>query len=350
MKTILCEIAWMKKYAGVTEDDRPIRCKDHDLNIEKGNECYNFEDYDGYCYGFSDKVDNLIIEECFKDTKENRPYIDGILVVWIAADSGEDKKIVGWYKDARLFRELQEDESFTDPNHNLFYLFKARAENSFLLPEEGRNFIVDKSPEADAGRLIAKILEYISGQEGPYANEIYSEEKMSETLHNYVIDYNRLLNQGIKHYEKGQAMDGLIFFNTARMLNETTEVLLHIADGLMHFKRFSRACEIYERVLESEGDSIDLIEVMVYLSDYMKDRERTLYYCDKLLPLLDQEKEDSEYKVYIHLIMFKIYLLQKNEIGALKKIKAISPLLAQGEDRGFIEELKHKVNEIFAKH
>jgi hypothetical protein len=99
---LFCNIAWMKYYKGIQYDDAPKLGGD---NPEK-HECCNFVDVDGMHYGYvqvSGRLDRLGPPSSRTDDQ-----VDGVTVVWTATDpKNGGTKVVGWYRNATVYREWQ---------------------------------------------------------------------------------------------------------------------------------------------------------------------------------------------------------------------------------------------------
>ena len=51
-KVVFCEIAWMKYYSGVSEDDQPVNGGKYVKENKEVGEIYNFAPYNHQCYGY----------------------------------------------------------------------------------------------------------------------------------------------------------------------------------------------------------------------------------------------------------------------------------------------------------
>ncbi len=149
MKVVFCKISFMKYYKGVIEglDEPKFGGKYVDEHGE-GHEQYNFEpvEYengDTYCLGFVEtksttgtKRNELHIEKidgC--EMLKNEPSADNVLVVWcslIETNNGNEARIVGWYKNATVYRNYQTQmfESGYEQEYNIL----AEKKNCVLLP------------------------------------------------------------------------------------------------------------------------------------------------------------------------------------------------------------------------
>ena len=51
-KVVFCEVAWMKQYRGVTDDDKPMNGGKYIEENGDGGEVYNFKPCNRKCYGY----------------------------------------------------------------------------------------------------------------------------------------------------------------------------------------------------------------------------------------------------------------------------------------------------------
>lgn len=163
MKILFCKVSGMKYYKGACEDDKPYN---GGLFVEEngyGHEEFNFLpiELEGRektaCVGFVEPksnrgVRNTIhienIEGC--SAYEKDAYVDDVLVIWCATRLEGDITVVGWYKNAKVFRELQEWTMMfaNGTEEDRCYNVLADSENCTLLPEFERNRSVWEIPLA----------------------------------------------------------------------------------------------------------------------------------------------------------------------------------------------------------
>jgi len=106
-ESTICNIAWMKYYNGITEEDKPINGGAYIKENENGGEVYNFRDYNGYCYGFVKLNGDMALEKHYEGVTSNQPYVEDVLVIWVATNKDNETRIVGWYKNATVYRKEQ---------------------------------------------------------------------------------------------------------------------------------------------------------------------------------------------------------------------------------------------------
>ena len=148
-KIIFLNIAWMKNYRGVTEDDKPVNGGKYVVENGTAYECYNFFPVNHFCYGYFQHVGQQLNLERVDKIAENADAVQDVTIIWVA-----NRKIVGWYEHAEIFRYWQSfNEPTFDSNHvDLDHWCKAREENVFLIPPENRNFDIPTAAKNGAGK------------------------------------------------------------------------------------------------------------------------------------------------------------------------------------------------------
>lgn len=142
MRIVFCRIGWAKYYRG-DSDDIPRNGGSYNDNPQNiGFETYNFKNYNGKYYGYvkMDRKKSIRIERIDRCSAIDKS-IDNVTVVWVA-----DNRIVGWYKNAIVFRkyepipaEIIQERYLKD--HDIYNVY---SETAVLLREDERTFKVDK--------------------------------------------------------------------------------------------------------------------------------------------------------------------------------------------------------------
>ena len=188
MNIILCNIGWLKYYKGCDyegEYDSPIGGGSYNKeNI--GLEEYNFRPYSDYYLGYVQPPGgggNIFHPEKHFEMPRNAELIENVLVIWVATATKTTpmktgRRIVGWYKNAVFFKNLQYDGIAGRD----FY-FKAKADDCICVPEDERSFALkhdlrniayfphDKSEE------LRDYIDYINGYVGIIASPASGKEK-----------------------------------------------------------------------------------------------------------------------------------------------------------------------------
>ena len=163
MRILFCKISSMKYYKGVCKQDEPQFGGKFVEENGYGHEEFNFlpiemdETAELECVGFVEPKSNrgtrntLHVEKidgCASMSKE--PFVDDVLVVWCAKRDRGDVTVVGWYKHATVWRDLQ-DWTITFPNgteEDRGYNVRAKASDCTLLPTGERNRAIWTIPSA----------------------------------------------------------------------------------------------------------------------------------------------------------------------------------------------------------
>lgn len=102
-KLFFCNVAWLKENDG----KEPDIISGGGSYIEKhyNGEIFNFRNINEGHYGFVATQGYQIRIERLKERSINS--VDNILVVWLAPKPDEDNKIIGWYNNAEVYRDVQ---------------------------------------------------------------------------------------------------------------------------------------------------------------------------------------------------------------------------------------------------
>ena len=105
-KLIFLNIAWMAKYKGLKADTMSGGAKQVKVH-GWGHEMLNFQPCKGKMYGYALAPFGTIRVEKLGAAK-GAESVDGVLVIWVARS-----RIVGWYKNATVYRREQPPKSLT---------------------------------------------------------------------------------------------------------------------------------------------------------------------------------------------------------------------------------------------
>ena len=184
MRILFANIGWMTHYQGNTKHDQ-IKGGGSWRNDDK-HEAYNFLPIKGKCYGYVQPTrwGQINLQRIGKNCVDEK--LDHVLVVWTAPHPiTKGTYIVGWYKDAVVYRSFQ-DTNYT-VREKYSYNAIAKEENCTLLPIDKRIFEVPRGNKNNKGFL---------GQSNVWYAD--SKEKKVQQFRNEVIDF-------IKHYSEGKS-------------------------------------------------------------------------------------------------------------------------------------------------
>lgn len=151
-RVLFCNIAWMEEYRGVTDKDKPYNGGSYVNITDDAHEAYNFdpitfndEDEVEYCLGFFETKstngsfkNQLHIEKIDNNLNKNIEAINDVLVIWCAkAKTNNFTSVVGWYKNATVYRDYKNVEF--DTGYIQDYNVIAKADDCVLLPSKVRS-------------------------------------------------------------------------------------------------------------------------------------------------------------------------------------------------------------------
>jgi hypothetical protein len=152
---LFCNIGWMSLYEGQEgQPDKIVGGGSYVKENERGGEVCNFlKCADGYVYGHvetwkgwtgdeQDGIDRDIKIELLGASPTD-PYVDGVTVMWTATDPhGGGRRVVGWYRNARVFRKRQHFTAAPSPQHKLdgikSYRIRAKRSDVVVVPRDAR--------------------------------------------------------------------------------------------------------------------------------------------------------------------------------------------------------------------
>lgn len=198
---IFVRIADMKYYKGITEQDVPNNGGSYVNETQEAGECYNydavtFDDNKEYCLGFAmitggriDKEPQLHIERmagCQLAKKEEK--ITDATVVWVSkARNSQTMRVVGFYKNATVYRQYQYAEF--DTGYVQAYNFIAEKKDCVLLPYTERHgnskWYVPSSQRNNSTFGFGRANIWYAGSDTEDAGEIAYVERMIESIENY---------------------------------------------------------------------------------------------------------------------------------------------------------------------
>ena len=163
MRILFCKISSMKYYKGACAKDQPLFGGKFVEENGYGHEEFNFlpiemeESGALECVGFVEPKSNRGTRNTFHIEKlegcealRREPFVDDVLVVWCAKRDRGDVTVVGWYKHATVWRDLQDWTIMFENGveEERCYNIRANADCCTLLPEGERNRAVWSVPSA----------------------------------------------------------------------------------------------------------------------------------------------------------------------------------------------------------
>jgi hypothetical protein len=154
---IFLRIGWMDRYQGLTRSDTISGGGAYVAEHGFGHELFNFQEYNGTVYGYGqppgrkERWENARINLARLGAAKDETSFSGVLAVWVATSSTGGAFVVGWYRNATVYRNWQPPPSGSGRRHSdadCGYYVTARAEDAVLLTRDERVFRI---PQQEAG-------------------------------------------------------------------------------------------------------------------------------------------------------------------------------------------------------
>ena len=227
-KIIFCNIAWMKNYRGVTDDDKPVNGGKFVNENGTAYECYNFFPVNHFCYGYFQHVGEKLNLERIDKTVGNSEVVHDVTVVWVA-----NRKIVGYYEHAEVFKYWHtfSDPTIDEEHADWDHWCRAREENVYLLPVTERNFSIPSAAKDGTGKgmgqsniwyvdsywakenFLPKVEQYLESIRGKYPIEYLKIDELNKKIPQSDKTEEELIDEATKLYQDGYYLDALDIFN-----------------------------------------------------------------------------------------------------------------------------------------
>lgn len=205
---IFFNIAWMKNYQRQEEGDLRNTNFSEPTEYNIAYEQYNFLPKDGYVYGYSPLKEYKNINISKLGARKNENEINEVTVIYFSKHPDKNASfIVGWYKNAILYRKVQPGYRKIDGNI-VYYRAKAKTSDAHCLSESERIFEVPTAHKQKGGYGQSPIW---------YAQDI--PEFQGKVL-NYISDYTD--NQNKYHGNKHTCIDTDTKYKIEKSAIETT--------------------------------------------------------------------------------------------------------------------------------
>lgn len=156
MTLLFCNTGWMEHFQGNTAADTIKGGGSYVIENGMGHEVCNFLPHKGTLYGYVQGGGGGInITRLGADKDDDQ--IDGITVVWTAKRPNGHTVVVGWYRDATVFRVFQKHAKAppSQAAHDIdSYLITAAASDGTLLPVDARVLQVPRGMKGGMGQSL----------------------------------------------------------------------------------------------------------------------------------------------------------------------------------------------------
>lgn len=200
MNILFCNIAWMKNYEGITEEDKPRNGGSYVTKNGNAYESNNFKNYNGKYYGYVRVDGSINLNKYYPNATKNTSYLDDVLIIWCAKSELKGTVIIGWYKHARVYRDEQHLYSESD---NLYYRFEADANNCNLLSEDERIYPIGRASKVGKGKGFGQSNIW-------YANEEIAQKEVVPQVIKYIEEFETKNTELVDGYD--ETLDELLLY------------------------------------------------------------------------------------------------------------------------------------------
>lgn len=182
MPILFCNVGWMERYQGLRSDDQISGGGAYVKKEGRGHEVCNFCPENDTLYGYVQTPGEQINLDRL-GASSGDDSINGTTVVWTATRPSGGTTIVGWYKNATVFRDYQKFKKVPraqSQNAIDGYRIKASVDGATLLPVDARVFEIPRQVKGGMGQsnvwyadspesapLVKKVRALIEGGQAP---------------------------------------------------------------------------------------------------------------------------------------------------------------------------------------
>lgn len=151
MAIVFCNVGWMKQYDGIDGDS--IQRGGSYNKDAIGHEVCNFSIINGKVYGYVQPTGQIKVEKLGASKKGE--YAEGVTVIWTAGPKSGGTAVVGWYKNATVYRDPQPINNPTTlqkKNGLDSYWISASAADATLLPVDKRDLMIPRAIKGGIGQ------------------------------------------------------------------------------------------------------------------------------------------------------------------------------------------------------
>lgn len=220
-KMVFFNVTWMEKYNGLSGPDTVLSGGGSFVDEHGyGEEMYNFRKIDGKVYGYVQTRGSHNLQRL--GAKPGAQYIEDITVVFTAKAKEGGVYIVGWYKNATVFRDHQksnlEERKFHD--EYIGYYTLANIENAVLVPPDLRRSL-PKIPTGIKGGMGQRNVWYADSELGlefkkevlaainNYEDNLILEDVRAKARQSNIEKIEEVENNAIESLVREQALDSI---------------------------------------------------------------------------------------------------------------------------------------------
>lgn len=282
MNILFVKVPWMKYYTGEGDEETLVpSCG------------YNFQHVNGFYYGYAEGMEEVPIEK-FEGADEKSSQVENVTVIWTADNREGQNKVIGWYKEATIYRQVQEKLTQDSERAVFRYTIKAPAKKCLLLPVELRLLDARQIEEGiyfeEDPKVIQDIAMYVHNYNGDQMNFVFKEKDLEgQSILNFP-EYEMYFAKADEFLEKD------LYGKAVRLFNKAIAVAPDLAVGyeckgsiFLSLKMYDEARKIYERVLALEPDNEGAIYCMGLICGLLGEHEACITYMNRYLETRKQD-------------------------------------------------------------
>ena len=296
MNFIIFKIKYYNYYNGIEDNSLNIYDKFYQEKKSNNPEMYNFQDYNGFCYGYAPLKSGVVNLTSLKYKNDKSILFKDALVLWVCEKDNKNY-LIGWYKNAIVYNFLQRKLSYPSVGRDLYFNVSSKSKDCFLLPLDKRNFTLDINFEQDTNFYIGndtdilynKINNFINSYGDNFINTKINDiidKTLEDTPKNPILLYKR---GTIYLHNENNFLEALKYFNSALLFkdmlnkNQITDVYYQKALCLQFLHSFDNSLTYFKKVIKNINYDLTILKNMIYLSIYTEKFLDAINYCDKIL-------------------------------------------------------------------
>lgn len=377
MKLIIFNIENHKYYNGMEDSGTNEFDKFYQEKKSNNPEIYNFQDYNGYCYGYASLSDGVVNLSELRESTDNSLLFDNnkeTLTVFVSKDELDTDTyfIVGWYKNSDVFNLLQKKISYPSIGRDLYYNVRAKSSDCYLIPKDKRNFnfnINFKSnknfyiPDHQSNQLNqlttnnikSQIIEYIADYTkniNIFDNIVLTDDLLNSTIQDAPENPMLLFKRGhIYLYNESNFIEAIKYFNTVlqfkdlliKEAGEKAIIDIHYfkAIAFQNIHDFKNTKKEFEIVLEYAKYDLTILKTLVYLNMALENFEDAVNNCSQIII---EEAHDDSGKIFLE----EIKCLKSECLIKINRTNEARELLKSVINETDIDAIKNHCNNILS--
>ena len=314
MKIIFCNITYMNRYMGITDDDSTNTGGAWVVKNEDAHEQWNFLNYNGNCYGFvMNPGEQFSIERIDEDVK-NLAAIEDVTVVWCANKTQNQNVIVGWYEHATFYRNYQ--DCLVTPLYGIdrIYCCKAKAEDCYLLPEESRTFTIGRASIDGKGKgfgqqnywyaesayarseLIPEVIKYLESHKHERINHISTTFAAPQNVLSKLSESEAAIATEL--FNAGNFFEFLPYGYRNFYASPTADNAYDIAEALSALHQYDASLWWYQKVIDIEGETWNNSSYLPYLYQQTEKHIEAISAALDLLKYPESKEDEVKHELY----------------------------------------------------